>query len=68
MNLSEVSLSWMKPNSLPTHQKPIELQAELIEFVSNEGDYVIDPAAGSFSVMESARLRNRNFIECDLEV
>ena len=38
------------------HQKPIELQAELIEAVSNEGDYVIDPAAGSFSVMESATL------------
>ena len=50
------------------HQKPIELQAELLEAVSNEGDYVIDPAAGSFSVMESAHARNRNFIGCDLEV
>ena len=49
------------------HQKPLELQAELIAAVSNEGNYVIDPAAGSFSVMEAARLKNRNFIGCDLE-
>ena len=49
------------------HQQSIELQVELIEAVSNEGDYVIDPAAGSFSVMESAHLHNRNFIGCDLE-
>ena len=49
------------------HQKPLELQAELIAAVSNEGDYVIDPAAGSFSVMEAAHLKNRNFIGCDLE-
>lgn len=50
-----------------THQKPIDLQGELIAAVSNEGDYIVDPAAGSFSVMESAQIRNRNFIGCDLE-
>ena len=49
------------------HQKPINLQAELIAAVSDEGDYVIDPAAGSFSVMEAANAQNRNFIGCDLE-
>ena len=49
------------------HQKPIGLQAELIAAVSNEGDYVIDPAAGSFSVMEAALSKGRNFIGCDLE-
>ena len=49
------------------HQKPIELQAALIAAVSNEGDYVIDPVAGSFSVMEAARLKKRNFLGCDLE-
>ena len=48
------------------HQKPLKLQAELIAAVSNEGDYVIDPAAGSFSVMAAAHARNRNFIGCDL--
>ena len=49
------------------HQKPIELQGKLIAAVSNEGDYVIDPAAGSFSVMKSAHIQGRNFIGCDLE-
>ena len=49
------------------HQKPLKLQAELIAAVTNEGDYVIDPAAGSFSVMQSAHLQNRCFIGCDLE-
>ena len=42
------------------HQKPIGLQAELIAAVSNEGDYIIDPAAGSFSVIAAAHARNRN--------
>ena len=50
-----------------THQKPIGLQGELIVAVSNEGDYIVDPAAGSFSVMKSAHIHNRNFIGCDLE-
>ena len=49
------------------HPKPVKLQAALITAVSNEGDYVIDPAAGSFSVMEAAHSQNRNFIGCDLE-
>ena len=49
------------------HQKPLKLQAELIAAVTNEGDYVIDPAAGSFSVMKAAHLQNRNFIGCDLD-
>lgn len=49
-----------------THNKPVELQAVLIEAVSNVGDVVIDPAAGSFSVMEACLLRGRNFLGCDL--
>lgn len=48
------------------HEKPVDLQAELIGAVSNEGDIVIDPAAGSFSVMESANLFRRNFLGCDI--
>lgn len=48
------------------HQKPIELQGKLIAAVSNEGDYVIDPAAGSFSVMKAAHMQGRHFIGCDL--
>lgn len=49
-----------------THRKPVKLQGELIAAVSNVGDIVIDPAAGSFSVMEACLLRNRNFLGCDL--
>ncbi|MXV82437.1 site-specific DNA-methyltransferase [Candidatus Poribacteria bacterium] len=60
---------WREPkeNKKHPHQKPVKLQAALITAVSNEGDYIIDPAAGSFSVMESAHLCNRKFIGCDLE-
>lgn len=48
------------------HAKPIELQGALISAVSHEGDYVIDPAAGSFSVLEAALDRRRAFLGCDL--
>lgn len=60
---------WSEPRKTKDHphQKPIGLQAELIAAVTNEADYVIDPAAGSFSVMEAAHRQNRNFIGCDLE-
>ena len=56
-----------KPQNGHPHQKPFKLQAKLIEAVSNEGDYVVDPAAGSFSVMEAACTQDRFFIGCDLE-
>lgn len=49
-----------------THKKPVELQAKLIEAVSNIGDIVIDPAAGSFSVMDACLLSDRFFLGCDL--
>ena len=48
------------------HVKPAKLQAELIAAVSNEGDFVLDPAAGSFSVLAAAQAQRRNFIGCDL--
>ena len=48
------------------HTKPIDLQGKLLAAVSHEGDFVIDPAAGSFSVLESARAQGRNFLGCDL--
>lgn len=54
-------------NKSHTHQKPLDLQSELIAAVSNEGDYIVDPAAGSFSVMAAAHVQKRNFIGCDLE-
>ena len=65
-NIRDVWLERTETKEHP-HQKPVGLQAELIAAVSNEGDYVIDPAAGSFSVMEAALKKGRNFIGCDLE-
>ena len=54
------------PNQKGVHPKPIELQAALVEAVTNPGDLVIDPAAGTFSVMEACRLRDRIFLGCDV--
>ncbi|MDE0093646.1 MAG: DNA methyltransferase [Gammaproteobacteria bacterium] len=48
------------------HPKPVGLQGELIEAVTNTGDVVVDPAAGSFSVLDACRVRGRNFLGCDL--
>jgi site-specific DNA-methyltransferase (adenine-specific) len=48
------------------HAKPVGLQARLIESVTNFGDVVIDPAAGSFSVMVAAARTGRRFLGCDV--
>ena len=48
------------------HRKPIELQGQLLAAVTNEGDLVLDPCAGDFTVLESCKQHNRNFIGCDL--
>lgn len=48
------------------HIKPTELISRLIGAVTNPGDLVIDPAAGSFTVLEIAQLMGRRFIGCDL--
>ncbi len=50
-----------------THQKPIELQKQLIESVTKEHDIVLDPCAGSFSVMKACLELNRNFLGTDIE-
>ena len=49
------------------HAKPVRLQAELLAAVTNENDLVIDPAAGSFSVLDSAVQRDRIFLGCDIK-
>lgn len=48
------------------HAKPIDLQGNLITAVTNPGDIVIDPAAGSFSVMEACMANDRKFLGCDI--
>ena len=53
-------------NGTGVHPKPVKLQALLIDAVSNPGDLILDPAAGSFSVLSACELTGRNFIGCDL--
>ncbi len=48
------------------HAKPAKLQERLIDAVTNQGDVVIDPCAGGFSVMKSAHNSKRNFLGCDV--
>ena len=59
-NIPDVWQEDVKRDSF-THKKPIDLQGELIACVSNEDDVVIDPAAGSFSVLNSCEKHGRNF-------
>jgi site-specific DNA-methyltransferase (adenine-specific) len=47
------------------HIKPIELITRLIGAVTNAGDLIVDPAAGSFVVMRAANKLGRDFIGCD---
>lgn len=48
------------------HAKPIGLQEQLIRATTSDGDYVLDPAAGSYSVKDACDKCNRNFVGCDL--
>jgi site-specific DNA-methyltransferase (adenine-specific) len=51
----------------PPHAKPIDLQSRLIEALTHEGEIVLDPAAGSYSVLAACRQVNRRFLGCDVE-
>lgn len=48
------------------HSKPIDLQKRLIEATTKEGDIVLDPAAGGYSVLEACKLSGRDFVGCDI--
>jgi site-specific DNA-methyltransferase (adenine-specific) len=48
------------------HVKPLGLVRRIIAAVTQVGDLVVDPAAGSFGVMRAAIELGRNFIGCDL--
>lgn len=50
-----------------THSKPIGLQQRLIEATTKEGDYVLDPASGGYSVFEACKNVGRDFIGGDIE-
>lgn len=48
------------------HAKPVGLQAELIKSVTQAHDLVLDPCAGSFSVLAACEMAERNFIGSDI--
>ena len=50
------------------HPKPVNLQARLITAVTDPGDVVLDPAAGSYSVMTAAHQAGRQFLGCDIAI
>lgn len=55
-----------KPPTRSGHAKPVGLQVRLIEALTQPGEIVLDPAAGSYSVLEACRLTHRCFLGCDL--
>ena len=48
------------------HVKPIELTKRLIAAVTEPGDLVVDPAAGSFMALHAAQQLGRNFVGVDI--
>ena len=56
-----------KTDKVHAHSKPIELQRRLIEATTFEGDYVLDPASGGYSVFNACIQSNRNFVGGDIE-
>ncbi|MGM9809048.1 MAG: DNA methyltransferase [Bacilli bacterium] len=56
-----------KTEKVHPHSKPIELQRRLIAATTTEGDVVLDPASGGYSVFEACKLIQRDFIGGDIE-
>lgn len=48
------------------HSKPIELQRRLIAATTVDGDIILDPASGGYSVFEACKLAGRDFIGSDI--
>jgi len=48
------------------HAKPLNLQVQLIKSVTRKNDLILDPCAGSFSVLKSCQIANRDFIGGDI--
>lgn len=49
------------------HAKPIGLTTRLIKATTKSGATVLDPAAGSFMVLDACKATGRRFVGCDLE-
>ena len=56
-----------KTPKIHPHSKPVELQRRLIAATTIEGDVVLDPASGGFSVFEACKQLGRDFIGGDIE-
>lgn len=56
-----------KVEKVHPHSKPIELQRQLILATTKEGEYVLDPASGGYSVLEATlQAKDRVFIGSDI--
>lgn len=56
-----------KTPKIHPHSKPIDLQKRLIAATTQDGDYVLDPASGGYSVFEACKALGRDFIGSDIE-
>ena len=56
-----------KVEKIHPHSKPIGLQEALIKATTVEGDLVLDPAAGGYSVFSACSNTNRVFIGGDIQ-
>ena len=57
-----------KITKIHPHSKPIELQRRVIAATTKDGDVILDPASGGFSVLEACKLIGRDFIGCDIQI
>ena len=48
------------------HSKPVILQKKLIEATTQVGDFILDPAAGGYSVFDACKQTGRTFIGGDI--
>lgn len=48
------------------HAKPLQLTQRLIRATTKKGDLVVDPCAGSYSVLDCCIETGRNFFGCDV--
>lgn len=55
-----------KTPKIHPHSKPVELQKRLIAATIYRGGYVLDPAAGGYSVYEACKALDINFIGGDI--
>jgi site-specific DNA-methyltransferase (adenine-specific) len=60
--------SWpeMSDRERHAHAKPYQLTERIIRAVTQRGDLVVDPCAGSYVVLDACRSTGREFVGCDL--